>query len=44
VALPEYFAIMGMKDTDKVAVREAEGKGPIQNFLSRMAKDMASGW
>ena len=38
VALPEYFAIMGMKDTDKVAVREAEGKGPIQNFLSRMAK------
>ena len=38
VALPEYFAIMGMKDTDKVAVREAEGKGPIQSFLSRMAK------
>ena len=38
VALPEYFAIMGMKDTDKVAVREIEGKGPIQSFLSRMAK------
>ena len=38
VALPEYFAIMGMKDTDKVAVREVEGKGPIQGFLSRMAK------
>ncbi len=38
VALPEYFAIMGMKDTDKVKVREAEGKGPIQSFLSRMAK------
>lgn len=38
VALPEYFAIMGMKDTDKVAVREVEGKGPIQSFLSRMAK------
>jgi len=38
VALPEYFAVMGMKDTDKVAVCEAEGKGPIQNFLSRMAK------
>jgi len=38
VALPEYFAIMGMKDTDKVAVCEAEGKGPIQGFLSRMAK------
>ncbi len=38
VALPEYFAIMGMKDTDKVGVREVEGKGPIQSFLSRMAK------
>ena len=38
VALPEYFAIMGMKDTDKVAVREVEGKVPIQSFLSRMAK------
>ncbi|MEW5943903.1 MAG: carbon-nitrogen hydrolase family protein [Pseudomonadota bacterium] len=38
VVLPEYFAIMGLKDTDKVAVREAEGKGPIQKFLSTMAK------
>jgi len=39
VVLPEYFAIMGMKETDKVAVREQEGKGPIQNFLSKMAKE-----
>ena len=38
VALPEYFAIMGMKDTDKVKVRETEGKGPIQQFLSETAK------
>jgi predicted amidohydrolase len=38
VCLPEYFAIMGMKDTDKIAVREKEGSGPIQRFLSRMAK------
>src|SRR5574340_46754 len=38
VALPEYFAIMGLKDTDKIAVREPEGKGPIQQFLSRSAK------
>ncbi len=38
VALPEYFGIMGMKDTDKVAVREIEGDGPIQNFLSVAAK------
>ncbi|MGY1490060.1 carbon-nitrogen hydrolase family protein [Methylobacillus pratensis] len=38
VALPEYFAIMGLKDTDKVAVREKEGSGPIQRFLSKTAK------
>lgn len=38
VVLPEYFAIMGLKETDKVAVREEEGKGPIQNFLAKMAK------
>jgi nitrilase len=38
VALPEYFAIMGLKETDKVAVREEEGKGKIQDFLKKMAK------
>src|SRR6185503_13444152 len=38
VALPEYFGILGMKDTDKVAVREREGGGPIQDFLSGAAK------
>ncbi len=38
IALPEYFAIMGMRDHDKVAVREPEGKGPIQDFLSATAK------
>ena len=38
VVLPEYFAIMGLKDTDKVAVREQDGSGPIQDFLSTTAK------
>jgi len=38
VALPEYFGIMGMKDTDKVAARERFGSGPIQDFLSRSAR------
>ncbi len=38
VALPEFFCIMGLKDGDVVKVREVEGTGPIQNFLSRMAK------
>src|ERR1700741_804914 len=38
VGLPEYFAITGMKDTDKVAARERDGSGPIQQFLSEQAK------
>ncbi|HEX6632576.1 MAG TPA: carbon-nitrogen hydrolase family protein [Usitatibacter sp.] len=38
VALPEYFAIMGMKDTDKVAAREKDGDGPIQAFLAEQAR------
>ncbi len=38
VALPEWFACMGLKDTDKVAIREKEGDGPIQKFLSDMAR------
>jgi len=38
VALPEYFAILGMKETDKVAVREPDGHGPIQDFLAAQAR------
>src|SRR5512146_1355040 len=38
IALPEYFAIMGMKDTDKVGAREKDGDGPIQAFLSEQAR------
>lgn len=38
VALPEYFGIMGMKDTDKVAARERDGDGPIQRFLCDAAR------
>lgn len=38
VVLPEYFAIMGMKDTDKIAVREKPGEGPIQEWMSETAK------
>ena len=37
VALPEYFAIMGLKDTDKVQVREKPGSGQIQEFLAEMS-------
>ncbi len=38
IVLPEYFCIMGMKDTDKLAVREQPGDGQIQRFLSDTAK------
>jgi predicted amidohydrolase len=36
VALPEYFCLMG-RETDKVAAREADGSGPIQDFLAATA-------
>ena len=38
VVLPEYFCIMGLKDTDKVNIREAFGSGPIQAELADLAK------
>lgn len=38
VVLPEFFAIMGMNDTDKVKVREQAGQGQIQDFLSETAR------
>ncbi|ADL56054.1 carbon-nitrogen hydrolase family protein [Gallionella capsiferriformans] len=38
VVLPEFFAIMGMNEKDKAAVREMAGSGPIQQFLSDTAR------
>jgi predicted amidohydrolase len=38
IALPEYFCILGMRDTDKVAAKEKDGAGPIQEFLADSAK------
>ncbi len=38
VVLPEYFAIMGLSDQDKVAVREVDGEGMIQHFLAQQAQ------
>jgi nitrilase len=39
VVLPEYFCLMGLKDTDKVKIKERFGFGPIQEQLSAFAKD-----
>ena len=38
VVLPEFFAIMGMNEQDKVKVRELPGQGIIQEFLSETAR------
>jgi nitrilase len=38
VVLPEFFAIMGMSDRDKVEAREQPGRGEIQSFLSETAR------
>ncbi len=36
--LPEYFCILGRRDTDKLALRETFGAGPIQDFLAKAAQ------
>lgn len=40
VALPEYFCVLGRKDTDKLALAERAGEGPIQAFLSALAREL----
>lgn len=41
VLLPEYFCILGRRDTDKLALAEDPGGGPIQAFLSGLAREHA---
>ena len=36
--LPEYFCTMGRRDTDKLAIQERFGAGPIQAFLAEQAR------
>jgi nitrilase len=38
--LPEYFCLMGQRDTDKLAVQEVFGRGPIQQFLADTAREL----
>lgn len=40
VALPEYFCLMGMADTDKLALAEAPGDGSIQRALADAAREL----
>jgi predicted amidohydrolase len=41
VLLPEYFCILGRRDVDKLALAEDPGGGPIQAFLSGLAREHA---
>ena len=36
--LPEYFCLLGRRDTDKLAIAEHYGHGPIQQFLGDTAR------
>ncbi|MCM2209795.1 hypothetical protein MYF61_29735, partial [Klebsiella quasipneumoniae] len=36
--LPEYFCMMGRHESDKVAIRERDGDGPVQRFLADAAR------
>ena len=38
--LPEYFGVVGARDTDKLALRETFGQGPMQDFLARAAREL----
>jgi predicted amidohydrolase len=38
--LPENFAFMGARERDKLALAEADGQGPIQDFLAATAREL----
>jgi deaminated glutathione amidase len=38
--LPENFSFIGLKDADKLQVAEADGAGPVQDFLSKTAREL----
>jgi deaminated glutathione amidase len=39
--LPENFSFMGLKSSDKRAIAELDGDGPVQHFLSQQARELA---
>jgi predicted amidohydrolase len=38
--LPEYFCLLGQRDSDKLAIQEPFGGGAIQNFLAESAREL----
>jgi len=43
VVLPEYFCLLGKKDTDKLLIKEDDGQGIIQQTLSQCAQKIRCG-
>ena len=39
-ALPEYFCLIGSKDTDKLVISESAGPGKIQQFFADTAREL----
>lgn len=39
-ALPEYFCLIGSKDTDKLVISESSGDGKIQQFFADTAREL----
>jgi deaminated glutathione amidase len=39
VLLPEYWAVLGGDEQDKVEIAEPAGDGPLQNFLANLARE-----
>ena len=39
--LPENFSFIGLKDADKLQIAEADGAGPVQDFLSKTARSLS---
>lgn len=40
VLLPEYWPILGLHESDKIAKAEPIGEGPIQRFMSDMSREL----
>jgi len=38
--LPEYFCLVGARDSDKLAIQEPLGAGPIQDFIASQARKL----
>lgn len=40
ILLPEYWPLMGMRDTDKITIAEQDGQGTIQDFMAQQARSL----